>query len=90
MIPTELHEMFIDRPECLLALMFSTPAVNPDEIVSSVTVDFTEAEVIAQVRRQSEGRRAPRLLGTKQTIFAAILLYHFDLGERPRLCLLMY
>jgi hypothetical protein len=75
--------MFIDRPEFLLALMLSTPNARGDEIVSSVTVDFTEAEVIARVRRQSELRRPPRLLGTKQTIFAAILLYQLILERGP-------
>ena len=54
MTPTELRETFIDRPEFLLALMFSTPDVPADEILSSITVDFTEAEVVARVRRRTD------------------------------------
>jgi hypothetical protein len=79
MTPTELHEMFIDRPEFLLALMLSTPDTLADKVVSSITIDFTETEVIARVQRQPELRRAPRLLATKPTIFAAVLLYQLIL-----------
>ena len=82
MTPTELRETFIDRPEFLLALMFSTPDVPADEILSSITVDFTEAEVVARVRRQPTIRSAPRLLATKQDDFRSYSSLSSDLRTR--------
>jgi hypothetical protein len=76
MTPRQLRETFAERPELLLALMLSTPELRTAKAVTSVTVDFTESEVIARVQHPEEARRSPRLLPTKQTIFAAILLYH--------------
>jgi len=83
MTPSELREMFLDRPEFLLALMLSTPGAPVEKSVSSISVDFTETEVIARVQRQSEASHALRLLATKQTIFAAVLLYQLILERGP-------
>lgn len=83
MTPSELQETFIDRPEFLLTLMLSTPDAPTDRAISSITVDFTETEVIARVQRVPEARRALRLLATKQTIFAAVLLYQLILERGP-------
>lgn len=76
MTPRQLRETFAERPEFLLALMPSTPAPRTAKPVTSVTIDFSDTEVIARVQHPEEGSRAPRLLATKQTIFAAVLLHH--------------
>jgi hypothetical protein len=71
-----VDESFINRPEYLLALMFSAPD-EQTKAFPSVTIDFMDSEVRATVQRPCEdSRRAPRLLATKDTIFAAILLHH--------------
>jgi hypothetical protein len=70
-----LPDLFLDRPDCALALMFSAPARQSSPI-QSVTVEFTDEEVRATVKRpRSSAVAAPRLLASKETIFAAILLY---------------
>lgn len=75
MTSKQITDAFIERPEYFLALMFSIPDGRTAMSIPSVTVDFTESEVIARVQRPTESR-APRLLATKQTIFAAVLLHH--------------
>jgi hypothetical protein len=82
MTPTQLRQAFVERPEFLLALMLSAPddrASTP----SSVTVDFTETEVVARVQRPADVRGVPRLVATKQTIFDAILLHHLISQRGP-------
>jgi hypothetical protein len=75
MVSARVRDAFIERPEFLLALMLSTPADKPEQH-TSVTVEFRNDEVVAKVPVPSGFRRAPQLLATKETIFAAILLHH--------------
>jgi len=81
MTPRQLREALTERPEFLLTLMLSTPAARSDRAVSSVTIEFTESEVLARVQPPAEDRPSLRLLATKQTIFAAVLLHHL-ISER--------
>jgi hypothetical protein len=72
LIPRKLRDAFLERPERMLALMLSVPNSRANKSIPSVTIDFTENEVIARVQHS----HVLRLFATKQTIFAAILLHH--------------
>lgn len=61
--------------------MLSSPNASGHRKSASVTIDFTESQVIAKVQRPLDARHVPRLIVTKQTIFDAILLHHL-LSER--------
>jgi hypothetical protein len=74
---TSLPELLFDRPELVLALMFSAPAAQSTSS-QSVLIDFTDQDVRATVKRP-RSTTAPLLLVSKDTILSAVLLY--DLAE---------
>lgn len=80
--PIRLLQSFEDNPEYLLALTLSCPAALRSNR-SSVRIDFRGTEVSATVERPTEGDRPPRLLATKSTIYAAVLLYQLVTKRGP-------
>lgn len=82
MSPSRLEQAFYDKPEYLLALMLSSPAERRRRY-SSVTIDFSEAEVKARVQNPLDANQPPKLLATKSTISAAILMYHLITKRGP-------
>jgi hypothetical protein len=82
MAPT-IADLLFERPDCVLALMFSAPPRQADAI-QSVTVFFTDEEVTATVKRPRSSTIAPpRLLASKETVFAAIMLYQVAASRGP-------
>jgi hypothetical protein len=70
-----LYDALIENPDCLLALSLSTP---PSQVgsFSAITIEFGESEVNARIHRPAGTADGQRLLATKDTIFAAILMQH--------------
>jgi hypothetical protein len=76
MVPHDLYTAFGENPEFLLALQLSTPIGEQPVPFSSVTVEFHETEVVAKVKQPRPATSGTRILASKQTIFAAILMHH--------------
>ncbi len=76
MSSSNLYGDFAENPDYLLALMLSAPSVEPPDALASATIEFARTEVVARVKHEQLASTGPRLLASKQTIFAAILLHH--------------
>jgi len=77
-----LREAFLQNPEYVLALMFSAPDQNESQY-QSVTIDFSDDEVRATAPRPERESAAPRLLASKDTIYAAIAAYQVLMERGP-------
>jgi hypothetical protein len=83
MVTARLRSAFFDRPEFLLALSLSAPNEIAPRDPRSVTVDFTDDDVSVRVKRREARAVGPRIVATKQTIAAAILLHHVVTERGP-------
>jgi hypothetical protein len=75
MTAQEFVRLAFDRPELLLALALSAPNRAPSE--RRVVVEISDAGVLVRDPHRRSGRRGDQalLLGSKETIAAAVLLY---------------
>ena len=69
-----LREAFLENPEYIVALMLSAPD-QKENLHQSVTIDFSNDEVRATVPRPDWENPETQLLASKDTIYAAIVLY---------------
>lgn len=87
MVSSRILRVFEERPEFLLALGLSAPSKARSVGPRTFTVELERDDVILRLPRLPHHGVGPRLVATKQTIAAAVLLHHllevrgYDYGQ---------
>lgn len=76
MIPSRVLRSFEERPEFLLALGLSAPSQLQTTGPRAFVVELERDDVVLRLPRKTPHVAGPRLVATKQTIAAAVLLHH--------------